>query len=542
MVSGLDKNELVAETLRLTLLCLQGDATKDEQERLNILLAESEDSRLIYLFAADDTVTLTESSTLNELGKAEEDVWNSTVFEHPQEIQHTPLRSERSERHLRSRTPSAWSLRNKRLRFYVGGALACLVLIAGALAFWPEVQSGFQAANTQSKLEQGNSHNVPLNEDLVTPEPHIMPPTRASTFSGRIVDVAHVEWSPGAPHFEAWSRITVGDQLQFETGVVELMLDNGAQIVLQGPADFRLVSARKAIARHGKLVMRCGPDAVGFEVESPDAKIIDLGTVFGLSIVEGASTDVVVYEGAVDLSIRASAGSQERRLSAGEALHIARNGDTDRIAAVQNPLFLPPPDVLGRSHRVSNLIGSVSDSLLPGETSKFYRVIARGFDEDCRAYVDRLHEWNGLDSQGIPRFLLGGDYVMTFNDDKLRKIRIALELQKPAIVYVLMDDRVSTPDWLSADFVDTGWDIGLDAHITSQHPSRFKPSQLVAEVGPGQSVDSVFSVWQQEVPVATVVELGSLRTKELEDVDPYSVKQSMYGVVVKPLPNRRSSR
>ena len=70
-----------------------------------------------------------------------------------------------------------------------------------------------------------------------------------------------------------------------EAGVVELMLDNGAQILLQGPADFELVSTKKAIARRGKLVMRCGPDAAGFEVESPDARIVDLGTVFARFIV-----------------------------------------------------------------------------------------------------------------------------------------------------------------------------------------------------------------------------------------------------------------
>jgi len=359
--------------------------------------------------------------------------------------------------------------------------------------------------------------------------------TRPSTLSGRIVDLANVEWSADRPRYEAWSRISIGDQLQFEAGIVELMLDNGAQIVLQGPADFRLVTPLKAIVRRGKLVMRCGPDAVGFEIESPDANVVDLGTMFGLSITDGASTDVIVYEGSVDLSVRVSTENQGHRLTAGEALHIDRNGDIGRITAVQNPLFLPPPDLLGRSHHVSKLIGSVSDSLLSGETSKYYRVIARGFEEDCRAFVDRLHEWNGLDSQGIPRFLLGGDYVMTFNDDKLRRVQIALELKQPATVYVLMDDRVSTPGWLTTDFVDTGWDIALDAHIITNNPSRFRPSQLSAEVGPGRSVDSVFSVWQRDVPVATVVEMGSLRSRDLKDVDPYSVQQSMYGVVVKPL-------
>jgi len=251
---------------------------------------------------------------------------------------------------------------------------------------------------------------------------------------------------------------------------------------------------------------------------------------------------VVVYEGAVDLSVRGAEKGKDRRLTAGEALQIARNGEIGRITAVRSSSFLPPPDLLDRGDGTSQLIGSVSDSLLSVETSKYYRVVGGGFTEDCRAYVDRLHEWNGLDSQGIPRFLRGGDYVMTFNDDKLRKVQIALELSRPARVFVLMDDRVASPKWLSADFVDTGWDIGLDAHIVAADESRFSPSQLSAKIGPGRSVDSVFSIWQQDVPAPAVIELGSLRSEDLEDVDPYSIKQSMYGVVVKPLPDRRGTR
>ena len=195
----------------------------------------------------------------------------------------------------------------------------------------------------------------------------------------------------------------------------------------------------------------------------------------------------------------------------------------------------PPRDLLGWGDRQSDLIASVSDNLQSSETSKYYRIIGGGFTEDCRAFVDRLHEWNGLDAQGIPAFLRGGDYVMTFNDDKLRTVQIALELSRPSNVYVLMDDRVPPPDWLLSGFVDTGSDVGLDSHIVADDESQFMEGQLYAALGPGKSIDRVFSVWRRDVPDATVVELGALRADDLGNVDPYSVKQSMYGIVVTPL-------
>ncbi|MGI9430260.1 MAG: hypothetical protein ACR2NM_16485 [Bythopirellula sp.] len=532
MIADLQNDELVAEVMRLTLLCQQGEAGEDERNRLDILLADSEKARLIYLYAANDTVTLVDTSDSIDLTEPQSigEMNNDLASLLPNSAAGIVSADENL---------TAVEFVKSRPLFFAAASIALIFTIAFAVRnsktpnkSTPETKV---AANSNAKTSESKA--APIGRLAVTPTAE----TDSSAFSGRLINLANVEWPDGARRYQPWQKISVGEAIRFDAGVVELMLENGAQILLQGPADFRLVSPRKAIARRGKLVMRCGPDAVGFEVESPDARIVDLGTVFGLSIVDGTSTDVVVYEGAVDLSVRASTGA-ERRLTAGEALHIARNGEIGRITAVQTGTFLPPPNLLSRGDGRSRLIGSVSDSLLSEETSKYYRVVGGGFTEDCRAFVDRLHEWNGLDSQGMPRFLRGGDYVMTFNDDKLRDVRIALELLRPAKVYVLMDDRVSPPKWLTTDFVDTGWDLGLDAHIVTDDKSRFRPSQLTAEIGPGRSVDSVFSIWVQEVSEATVIELGSLRGNDLGDIDPYSVKQSMYGVVVTPLRSHRTNR
>ena len=87
------------------------------------------------------------------------------------------------------------------------------------------------------------------------------------------------------------------------------------------------------------------------------------------------------------------------------------------------------------------MITAVSDNVRSLETAKYYRVIPDGFREDCRAYVDRLHEWNGVDERGLPPFLVGGDYVMTFNDDKITtEIEIAVSA-RPAGNAVRADRR-----------------------------------------------------------------------------------------------------
>jgi hypothetical protein len=174
------------------------------------------------------------------------------------------------------------------------------------------------------------------------------------------------------------------------------------------------------------------------------------------------------------------------------------------------------------------VIVSVTDNLKSSDTAKYYRVVARGFREDCQAYVDRQHQWNGLDDRGIPPFLSRGDYVMTFNDDKTQhNLRIAVELAQPSRLYLLIDDRAELPSWLTGEFTDTGWDVGFDEGFADVEA-------VETAVGAGRSIDQVFSVWSQDVTTASTVLLGSLQQEETAS-PPREVLRAMYGIVATPL-------
>jgi len=87
-----------------------------------------------------------------------------------------------------------------------------------------------------------------------------------------------------------------------------------------------------------------------------------------------------------------------------------------------------------------------------------------GMKEDAKAFVDRPeHEWNGLKTSGMPAYLMGGDYIRMFNNDKVTsEIEVFVSLAIPARLYVLFDDRVPAPPWLRENFRDTGNGLGLD--------------------------------------------------------------------------------
>jgi hypothetical protein len=348
-----------------------------------------------------------------------------------------------------------------------------------------------------------------------------------------VVNVANVEWVDGAQRFDEWALVRPGESLELEAGLVNLFLPGGAELLIEGPADIKYVSAHQVFARQGKLAARIGPGAVGFRIDTPHANVIDRGTSFGVSVDGRRHTSVVVYEGAVDLDVLGDEARPRRRLEKGEALSVDGKGQLSRITAVQGDEFLEPPQVRQADPTQSSIISHVSDNVRSLETAKYNRIIPGGFREDCRAYVDRLHEWNGVDARGLPPFLVGGDYIMTFNDDKIvSEIEIAVTLSRPANLYILIDDRVTPPDWLKRDFVDTSWDVGCD----EGWPDRV----IDLDTGSGQSVEHAFSVWRRVVAKPTTVILGALSHES--PPPPVEVERSMYGIVITPLPSRASGR
>ncbi len=471
--------ELATEILRLTLLCQQGTAGDEERARLEYLLSDSDSARLVYNSVACDTVTLAEVADKNScaLPLVQAELPTSEATNRPQA------------------SSISWQL---------VAALAALVFVAagGMTAYLGVNRLGFSAQSRQSL--------------------------------GRIVHLDEVVWETGATQFAEWSPVNSGDSLRLASGMVELVVNEAIQVVIQGPAEFELVSKQKAIAHSGKLVARVGEEGIGFEIETPHAQVFDQGTAFSISVSPESQTDVVVYEGSVDLAVLAAPKDSYRRLKTGEGMRVDQQGQFNRITSVESRDFLPPLQLGREAIQPSRLIASVTDNVASLATSKYYRIVGAGFADDCVVYVDRLHQWNGLDKRGIPAFLRGADYVMTFNDDKvLDDLKIALELSQPVALYVMWDNRIPTPAWLEKDFENTGWDIGLDEGYNDRVPDISRKTG----VGPGESVDFIFSIWRREVLEPSTVVLGSVQQERIT-VEPREVSQSMYGVAVAPLAAR----
>jgi len=211
----------------------------------------------------------------------------------------------------------------------------------------------------------------------------------------------------------------------------------------------------------------------------------------------------------------------------GEAVHLDASGTTSRIVSINSSTY--SSDSLREPSRPL-VITQVHDNINErSPTLNYYEIVHGGMGEDVFAYVDRpLYVYMGITDKGMPPYLVGGDYVKMFNDDKTNQnFHIDLQLAVPARLYILLDNRITPPKWLRRDFRDTGDDIGMDRGVP-RSKIRWKngaPPGVPPRIG--QNVVVMFSVWARDSVDAGVITLGA--------TDVSKIGSNMYGIVAVPL-------
>lgn len=124
--------------------------------------------------------------------------------------------------------------------------------------------------------------------------------------------------------------------IKLASGVAQIDFNRGARVVLEGPAEFQLVSDNEGVLRRGKLRAFVPQSAHGFTVRGNGFTVVDHGTEFG--VIADANPEVHVFTGKVAVS-----GQSERALVQDEAVRISANG-------VMEPLKAKPERFISELH------------------------------------------------------------------------------------------------------------------------------------------------------------------------------------------------
>jgi hypothetical protein len=141
----------------------------------------------------------------------------------------------------------------------------------------------------------------------------------------RVVNINHVAWSPETASRFIGGELFAGDQLAINSGTVEVRLEQGTTIVVEGPANWIIDDVNQATLNEGTLRASVPAEAVGFTLDTRAARIVDLGTEFEARVSADGNADIQVIRGAVEARPRQGDTSFSRvRITAGRAVRIAR--------------------------------------------------------------------------------------------------------------------------------------------------------------------------------------------------------------------------
>ncbi|MCH2581528.1 MAG: FecR domain-containing protein, partial [Planctomycetes bacterium] len=121
-------------------------------------------------------------------------------------------------------------------------------------------------------------------------------------YIGRLVQVVKAKWGEENPGLKRVYRLSEG-KIRLESGLAKLRFSSGAKVTLEGPAEYEIISNDLTRLVSGRLSAKIPRSAIGFKVDTPTARVLDLGTAFGVDVDDQGATEVAVFEGEVEVEL-----------------------------------------------------------------------------------------------------------------------------------------------------------------------------------------------------------------------------------------------
>jgi hypothetical protein len=128
-----------------------------------------------------------------------------------------------------------------------------------------------------------------------------------------LVQAENCKWSGSDLPTAVNSKLGAGT-LALVEGIATLKFRNGATVTIEAPTTLRIFDAMHCRLVEGSLTAEIPKAAHGFTVDTPDMKVVDLGTRFGLTTGSSGNSQVRVFEGQVEVD--------GKRLTEGKGLHV----------------------------------------------------------------------------------------------------------------------------------------------------------------------------------------------------------------------------
>lgn len=143
--------------------------------------------------------------------------------------------------------------------------------------------------------------------------------------------------------------LSVGSRMTLHQGSVELVITTGVRAVVKGPADLTLQAEDKLFLASGDAWFDVPAAAIGFQVQTPELLVTDLGTKFGVISDSTGSDEIHVIQGKVR-ALTLNGTSVEEDLGANEARLAGTDGRLERTPIRKERFLTTLPDGLPYLH------------------------------------------------------------------------------------------------------------------------------------------------------------------------------------------------
>ena len=127
-------------------------------------------------------------------------------------------------------------------------------------------------------------------------------PSKSGYDVATLSDCINVKWTDPETAVEKGQRLHTGrDAYLLRSGLVEVDFDSNVKAVIEGPAGFTILTDDRISMEYGKVYVSVPKTAIGFSIYTPSAKIVDLGTEFGVQADVNGDTNLQVHKGKVTL-------------------------------------------------------------------------------------------------------------------------------------------------------------------------------------------------------------------------------------------------
>ena len=129
-----------------------------------------------------------------------------------------------------------------------------------------------------------------------------------SFLASRHPPLAEIDFSPGTRLAESDQESAPlaepGRRVEMRQGVARLRFASGVEVIMEGPAEWRIRSAGVLEMSRGHAWFHVPAAAAGFRVVTPEFEVIDLGTEFGIDLRENVPPVVCCLAGRIRLEAR----------------------------------------------------------------------------------------------------------------------------------------------------------------------------------------------------------------------------------------------